>query len=448
MSIEPAAAVVPVVTLRSRFQVGVTYNLIGAIFNQGSTFTFNIIAANFLGKQIFGEYAMVQTTIVSLAILAQFAIPYTTTKYVAEFRSTDPKRTGRILGMLSIYAGGMAAVASLALFASSPWIAGSVLRTPALRTALSIASVVLLTTALNGFLAGALAGLESYRSLAGALAWSGVSYLIVCSALTWLNGLNGAIVGLALSGVILCVLLAVALRKECLLQGIETRYDFAQEHQIFSKFALPAGLIGFTSGPALWLPMAFLTRQPNGYSQMAIYSACFSLMAVVLFLPSIANTVAMSIINHHKGGGNQGEYRKTFWINLAVTAVIIICGAGLFAGLGPELLRLFGKSFKEGYTVLAILLLSTIPQGLALALSQIVQSKGKLWLFLFSVAVPRDALIIVLGYQLIPAYGASGLATAYAVGWTVALLATIAIVFHLGINLKPTNEQLAQDNFC
>ena len=449
MSIEPIVPVARAASLRSRFQIGVAFNLIGAIFNQGSTFGFNVIAANLLGRQMFGEYAMVQSTVVSLGLIAQFAIPYTTTKYVAEFRANDPGRTGRILGMLSIFSVMIAAFVSLTFLALSPWIAGSMLRTPSLRTALAIASAVLLTTSLNGFLTGALAGLESYRTLAGALAWSGISYLVVCSALAWLKGLNGAIVGLALSGLIQCVLLAAALRKECVLQGITTGYQgFMQEQRVMLKFALPAGLIGFTSGPALWLPIAFLTRQPNGYSQTAIYSASFSLMAIVLFLPNIANTVGMSIINYHKGEGNRWEYRQTFWINLTVTGIVIICGAGTFALLGPELLRLFGRSFKEGYSVLVILLLSTVPQGLALAMSQIVQTQGKLWLFFVAVAIPRDTLIVVLGYLLIPAYGGLGLATAYAIGWTVALLATAGIVFHVGIELAPPREQLVRDISC
>jgi len=445
-SIEPVMLDTPVAGLRSRFQTGVVFNLIGAVFNQGSTLAFSVIAANLLGRQTFGEYAMVQSTVVSLALIAQFAIPYTTTKYLAEFRAQDPERAGRILGMLSILSVIVAGVVSLAFLVLSPWLAKSVLGTPSLVTALVIASTVLLITTLNGFLMGALSGLESYRALAGAFAWSGVSYLVVCSALAWLAGLNGAIVGLALSGLIQFILLAAALRRECLLQRIKTRYDsFAQERKVILKFTLPAGLIGFTSGPALWLPSAFLIRQPNGYSQMAIYSASFSLMAVVLFLPGIANTVGTSIINYHKGADNRTEFKRAFWANLAVTAATIVCGAGLFALLGPQLLRLFGKSFSDGYSVLLILLLSTAPQGLALAMTQIVQTHSKLWRFFLVVALPRDTLILFLAYLLIPAYGARGLAIAYAMGWTVGLLVTAIIVFRLGFESAPRNERLVRE---
>ena len=113
-SIEPVMLDTPVTGLRSRFQTGVVFNLIGAVFNQGSTLAFSVIAANLLGRQTFGEYAMVQSTVVSLALIAQFAIPYTTTKYLAEFRAQDPERAGRILGMLSILSVIVAGIVSLA----------------------------------------------------------------------------------------------------------------------------------------------------------------------------------------------------------------------------------------------------------------------------------------------------------------------------------------------
>jgi O-antigen/teichoic acid export membrane protein len=442
-SIESVMLQTPIAKLRSRFQTGVGFNLIGAVFNQGSTFAFSIIAANLLGRQTFGEYAMVQTTVVSFALIAQFAVPYTTTKYVAEFRSSDPARAGRILGMMAVLSCLIAGFFSGSFLAGSPWIATSVLKTPALTRTLAIASAVVMFTSLNGFLMAALAGLESYRRLAGALSWSGIGYLVICSALAWVRGLNGAVIGLALSALLQSALLAVAVRKECSRQRISCRFQgFAQERHAILKFNLPAGLMGLTSAAALWVPGAFLIRQPLGYSQMAIYSAAFSLTAIVLFVPNIANIVGMSIINQQKGTGNRPEYRMTFWINLAITGVVIFCGAGVFALLGPEFLRFFGKSFKDGYSVLLILLLSTVPQGLALAVGQIVHTQGKLWLFFFAVVIPRDTLIIVLAYLLIPTCGARGLAIAYVAGWTLAVLATVVIVLRIGIDLVPRRERL------
>jgi FkbM family methyltransferase len=433
-----ASAASPI-SLHSRFQTGVAFNLLGTFFNQGSTFAVNIVVANSLGRQIFGEYAMVQNTLVAVAVFGQLGIGYVATKYVAEFRSSDRERTGRILGMLCASSITLAGIASLALLLLSPWLAASVLKAPSLVSTLAIGSAVLLFAVLNGFLIGALAGLESYRMLATALVWGGTIYLLVCSGLAWRGGLNGVIAGQAVSGLVQLVILAFALRSECLQQGIRINFrKTANEWPIILKFAVPGALSGLTSAPALWLAGALLVRQPDGFSQMAIFSASFSLMAAVLLLPNIANNVGMSLINHRKGSGNGVEYRQIFWINLVATLAIVVAGAAAAALLGPELLRLFGKNFRNGYTTLLILLVATVPQGLAVALYQIIQSQAKMWLSFVTVSVPRDTLIVILAYLLIPAHGATGIAIGYAAAWSVALLIIGGLVYRIG--LEPTGR--------
>jgi FkbM family methyltransferase len=428
-------------SVRSRFQTGVAFNLIGTVFNQGSTFVVNIVVANLLGRQIFGEYAIVQNTLVAVSVFVQLGIGYVATKYVAEFRSTDRERAGRILGMLCGLSITLAGIASFTLLFLARWLAASVLKAPTLGPTLAIGSAVLLFAVLNGFLIGTLAGLEGYRVLAKALAFGGTAYLIVCSGFAWRGGLNGAIGGQAISGCVLFVMLAFALRRECLRQGIRINYRrAANEWPIIVKFAVPGALSGFTSAPALWFASALLVRQPDGFSQMAIFSASFSLMAAVLLLPSIANNVGMSLINHHKGTGNSLEYRQIFWVNLAVTTAIVVAGAVAAAVLGPELLRLFGKNFKNGYTTLLILLVAAVPQGLAVALYQIIQSQAKMWLSFLAVSVPRDALIVILAYWLIPTHGASGVAFGYAAAWSMALLIIGGLVYRIG--LEPTGRAL------
>ena len=102
----------------------------------------------------------------------------------------------------------------------------------------------------------------------------------------------------------------------------------------------------------------------------------------------------------------------------------------------PFLLRMFGRSFDGGHSVLVILMLATIPEALAVAAYQIVQSQSRMWLSLFAVAVPRDGLIVVTAYCLVPHYGAAGVAWAYVLGWSVALVSILLIVARLGLYVR------------
>jgi O-antigen/teichoic acid export membrane protein len=54
--------------LQDRLIKGTALNLIAVAFNQGSTLIVNIIVARILMKQSFGEYAMVQSTLLTVVV--------------------------------------------------------------------------------------------------------------------------------------------------------------------------------------------------------------------------------------------------------------------------------------------------------------------------------------------------------------------------------------------
>jgi O-antigen/teichoic acid export membrane protein len=412
----------PASGLATRLRTGLTWNLIAAVFTQGATFAVNIAIANLLGRQIFGEYAMIQSTVLTLATVAQLATGYTATKYVAEFRVRDPERAGSILGLCSIVSAAAAGVAALALAAAAPWLAAAVLHAPHLTAGLGLASVVVFFTAMNGYQIGALAGLESYRALAVAGAIGGVGSAAICTVAAWSAGLNGALAGLGLGAFCQWVVLRRWLAIEAARHGIAIGRHSGpwRDMAILWKFALPATLSGFVSLPALWLASTFLVRQPGGYEQMALYVAASNFRTLVLFVPNVINNVGMSLLNNQKGSSDDRRYRKVFWTNLGLTAGAVVTGATAVVLLGPWLLTVFGRGFVEGYPVLALLMLSTIPEAVGAATYQVVQAEARIWLSLFAIVLPRDAALAILSYVLSPSYGALGLAAAYTLAWTLA----------------------------
>lgn len=427
---DAAHIVPPAERLRVRLRKGVTWNLINTVFNQGSTFVVNVIIANLLGRQIFGEYAIILSTVLTLSTVAQLATGYTATRYVAEFRSVDRAKVGRILGLCSLISVTMASIAVLLLLVSTPWLATIVLKRPDLALSLMIGAGFVFCTTINGYLLGALAGLESYRALGQAGIITGSSYIVLCVIAVWLGGLNGALVGLALSSLLQLVVLSWFLRAESSKQKIVINYHGVwQEKNILLKFTLPAALSGFVSIPLLWLASAFLVRQHAGYEQMALFSAASSFRVIVLFLPNILHTVGMTIMNNHKGLGEGAQYRITFRTNIVLTAASVLIGALFFVLFGPWLLSVFGRSFSEGYPVLLVLMLGTLPEALAPTAYQIILSREKIWLSFFAIVLPHYGAMIVVAFFLTPLYGAVGLAVAYATGWIINLVTTTLLAW-------------------
>jgi len=417
-----------------RLRRGFAWSTLSALFIQGSTFIVSVIVANLLGRTPYGEFAMVLSTLLALMNVAQVATGVITIRYVSEYRTKSKSRAGTVIGMCSILTWIAGAVFSLALVAGAPWIASALLNSPQLATPIRMGSAAVFFGAINGYQGGTLAGLESYRALAIANSIFGTMHVLIIAISTWLGELDGALFGISASAFLRWLVFARVLRRELELQEIrvQRRGCFA-DRALLWRFAFPAAVGSLTPVPALWLANAFLAMQPGGYLELAVFSAANNIRLIVVFLPQVLNTVVLSVLNYQLGSSDNGSYRRIFWTNIAGTAGFAGIGAAVAALFGTTVLALYGSSFIDGYPVLLVLLLSTIVETAAIACYQLIQSREKMWLSLFFVNIPRDSVIVGLAWALVPIWGAMGLAIAYCIAWTTALLIIVGIAKRLGV---------------
>lgn len=423
--------------LGGRFGRGVFWNLVGTLFAQGSVFLTAILLARLLGKEVFGELGMIQSTLLTLTSIAQVSTGLAATKYVAEFRDADKARAGRVLGLCSVLTLATGVVATVLLLISAPWVAEHMLAAPHLAVSLAISAAFVLFSVMNGYQIGALAGLESYKSISVYGALLGATHLALCGLGAMLWGLHGALGGMAVSALLRWGVYGLVLHREITKQGITIqRKEGLKEREVLHRFALPAALSGLTTMPAIWLGNAFLVQQPGGYAEMGIYSAAINLRTIVLFLPAIFNSVAVSLINSHKGQKNSASYTSAFFLNLKLTTVAALTGAVVMWWCGEWVLRIFGPDFvSENVSVLMLLMsISVALEAIGVAVYQLIQSHEKMWLSFFVIALPRDFLIVVAAYSLTQSYGSAGLAGAYALGCLFALMVKLGLSYKLSLH--------------
>jgi O-antigen/teichoic acid export membrane protein len=415
-------------SLRRRLGTGFFYGGIAMAFNGGSTFLVNVAAANFLGRAVFGEFTVVLTTLLTISSLAPLGVGLTATKYVAELRSADPPRIGRILGLCSMVSGLAGLVSAVALAAASPAFASSVLKNSALAPGLAIVSVAVFFNVASAYRSGALAGFENYAGVAKAAAFAGTSYVLFCVAGAWFGGRDGALIGLAASAAVQWWALRSFLRAECVRRKVEVRHDgYRAERSVLLHFSLPAALSGLSAMPALWIGSILVARENHGYEQMALFGAAATLRVLILFVPQLVNGVALSILNNVRGRGDRPAFLRLVRMNVLATAVLGAVAASAVAFAGRWLLSLFGPQFAEGYAVLLILIGAALAESLTLAVCQVLQAEVRMWSWALGVTVPRDLMIVILAFELCPRFGAAGLAWAYTLGWTMALFTTTAL---------------------
>lgn len=428
--------------LRSRILTGTFWNFVATIAGQGSTFVVGIIVANLLKLNEYGEYAIILSTLLSLAGIVQLSIGQTVTKYVAEYRSTNVDKVGNILGLCFSVSIITALVGSVILILGAPYIAEYVLKAPHLSLPLMIGAGFLLFSVINGYQMGVLAGLEGYQSLAKAGMASAVVAIVSITIGAWQFQLTGAVLALSFSALLRFVFHYLWLRKALLKLNISPSYfQWDKEKNVLYHFAVPAAAAGFYSIPAIWLANSILVRQPNGYEQMALFSAAFSIRTLVLFIPNVFNTVGLSILNHLKGSNNHAHYKRVYGLNVLIIFLLTSLAAIVVGLFGDFSLRIFGNKFALALPVLWALLFSTIPEGLLMGLTQYLQSQEKIWLTLFAINIPRETLLVIMAFFLIPKYGALGLAYTYAIVHTFALFVIVIIIINkirVNRNLQPS----------
>ena len=420
--------------LAVRLGRGVAWSLTGAIVNSTINLGLSIFLARVLGKEGFGKFSIVQSTMLTAAGVAQLAMGYTANKYVAEFRISDKMKTARIIGFCSVFSWITAVAALMAIVLSAPWLAVTALAKPQLSSSLVAASGMVFFSVLSGFQIGVLAGLESYKRLAQATAAGAIANLLVCILGAWAAGIDGLVVGLSLGALLQWFMYRHALWTETRKQGVSPIYrNLYAEKAIFYRFALPAAASGFVSMPAFWLANSFLVREANGIEEIAVFSAANTLRSLVLFLPVMFNKVTTSLLNNFRGPTERGSYGELFHLNLFVTSAIAVIGAALVAILGPRLLGAFGKTFLTGSPVLYIMLLVTTMEVIFQAVYQLIQSNERMWLSLFAVVIPRDISSVVLAFVFVPKWGAAGLAAAYGGSWLLALILVCFLSLRYGL---------------
>lgn len=98
---------------------------------------------------------MIQTTVGMFGVFAVLRLGMTATKYIAEYRQTDPERAGRIIGLSGLVAMATGGLMALGLLVFAPWIAEHTINAPHLTGVLRIGGLILFISALNGAQTGA-----------------------------------------------------------------------------------------------------------------------------------------------------------------------------------------------------------------------------------------------------------------------------------------------------
>jgi O-antigen/teichoic acid export membrane protein len=410
--------------LSYRLLHGTFWSLMGAVIARFLGFAASILVARWLGREGFGRLGVIQSTVAMFQVFAAFGLGLTATKYVSEFRTHDPGRTGRIIGLSHLVATVSGAVMSAVLFFSADWLSSHTLAAPELAPLLRIAAPVLLFSSINGSQMGALSGFEAFKDVAQVNLIAGLLTFPLTIVGTLLWGLTGATASLLASLVITCCLSQVRLRVQARKYFVPIQYSGPHDWLVLWRFTVPAVLGGAMVPPVNWVCVALLVNSPGGYSAMGLFNAANQWRNLLMFIPGIMMQAALPIMSAaHSNGETTPDFYHTLKMaqNLIVAvafpvATILMFGSGI-------ILHIYGRGFYGGESVVIGLIATTLIQCIGAASGTAIEARGRMWMGLL-LNGSWAASYLGFVYLTVTHLGANSLAFGLFVSYLVVTLST------------------------
>lgn len=398
-------------SITTRIAKGAFWSLIGSVCAKTIVLIAGIICANILGKEQFGEFGIIRSTINMFVALGSLGLGLTATKYISEYLKNNKESIPSIYLLTNRFGLATSLLITVIVFILAPIIATESLESPYLANDIRLGSILLLFTILNGVQSGILAGFENFKAIAinTFIGNTTESVLMILGAFYF--GVSGAILGFGLGYIVLFIANIIVIKKTLISNQISiTNAKIDNEHyRLIYKFCIPATLSSLMVSPVIWYAQSVLVRY-SGYGEVAIYEAANQWRIIILFIPSTVCQVVLPILSSLSNNNN-----KTFWNIL--NANIILNGTialilSLFVCLCSDwLMGLYGNGFSNSY-VITLLSASTIFSSISSVIGLSISSRGKMWTgFIFN-SLWGIILIIFSLYFITNGMGAIGLALA------------------------------------
>lgn len=395
-----------------------------AVIFQGTTLILTIFLSNLLGPAGLATYAVTQNTVTAISSVAQAGLALSASTFIAKYHLRDDGLARQVLifCLITTFALGCALGGILAI--TSGEVASRIFGNRDLSVMILIATVTLPFAATVLTQVGVLNGLARYTSQFWSAAISSALLFAAAGGGALIGGAVGAALGFAGATILRAAILQwiVATRMPPI---VEDRPRFRVVWERIGSFAIPAGLAGLSLTPSTWIASALLVNF-KGLEELGIFLAALSIRSAVAFLPQQIGTTFLPYFLRLDGDveGNEARYSNKILALMVGVAVVVSAPFALF---GSEILSIFGREFSAAATMLDILLLGVVVESASLALSNRYAARERMWPVLLLYTFPKDILLVIAAYLLIPQWAGLGLAIAYLSSAIYGLLSYILI---------------------
>ncbi len=410
-----------------------------AVFSSNiSNLLTGIFLVHLLGKNIYGQYGMLRSTLNMFIIFSSFSLGMTATKYIAEFREQDKEKVGKIIGLSVCCISFLAIVLFVACYLSADYLAEYSLNSVALAPKLRIGAWMILFAVLNSIFTGIFSGFESFSVIAkinivGAIILLAGSFI---GAKYW--KIDGALIALSAYLAGMLILSVIFLHRELKRNNVSICFRKCfDEFSVLWRFSLPVVLGSILVTPVLWLGNSILIKSPAGYAAMAGLDVINQWKTALIFIPSIIGRITLPILSNLKASDRTADYFKAVKFNLLINSGITFLGAIVLSVFSKFILSLYGHGFAEYIVSFCIVMFTTVLNAANGIVGQIILSQNLAWWgFLFNVLWAVLFLACIYGFIVIGNFGVLGIAFAFAISYLGHTFWQFLFLYSIGKNKK------------
>lgn len=373
--------------------------LFGNIIAKGLALIAGIFIARFLGKDVFGEFGIIKSTLLTISVFSTFGLGYSATKYIAENKENRPEIITIVLKYSYRITFIVSSILAFSLFIFSDYFSTVILESSKLSTPLKIVSLYIVFNATNTTQIGIISGFGAFKEMARINTIIGIAGFFTTVILTYFLSLNGALLGLLIVQILNWILNNKLIKHYSKQFVREKDVSEIEEKKILNeilKFSFPISLQEITYSISALLSSLLLIKYSN-YGEIGVYSAALQWGTIILFIPGILRNVILSHLSKINNDKTElkGVLKTILLFNFIMTFLPFVC---IFV-FSNYIAEIYGVGYIGLHKVINIVVFTAIFISLSNVYSQAFLSLGKSFL-IFKMRFVRDVGVLCLAFLL------------------------------------------------
>lgn len=361
--------------------------LLGSVLGKGLSLLAGVVVARFLGKEVYGEYGLIKSTLLYISVFSTLGLGYTGTRYIAKLNEDNKNGIKYIVRLIYRITFISSSLMALVLLFLAPQVA-TLIKAPEMAPSLRMTAVIIIVNAINTSQTGIMSGLKMFKRTAINNIYAGVLTFLTSTLFTYFWGLDGSLLALLVSMCFNAWINYLSIRNHCAPFGDERDLTYSTKEIV--SFSIPIALQESLYSVVTWLG-SYLIIVYAGYGELGINSAALQWSSVVLFIPGVLKNVTLS---YFSSSSNSSSLRKKM-ILVNFLATFIPCV--FIAAFSSIINDFYGASFTNLNIVLIISCSGSIFSSISSVIIYELISIGKNW-SVFLIRLSRDLSVLGLSW--------------------------------------------------